>query len=98
LDAISERPRLHGLQVGLAAYVVSRLQGRWTEEIARLFDAVGFWPVVRADPFRLSEWREAVRLAPSLKTEFYTVLSSRDCGAEIDTILRTDARLQGCFV
>lgn len=98
LDAISERPRLHGLQVGTAAYVVSRLQGRWTEEIARLFAATGFWPAIRADPFRLAEWREAVRLAPGIKADFYTVLSSRDCGAEVDHILRTDACLRGCFV
>lgn len=98
LDAVSERPQLHGLQVGMAAYVVSRLQGRWTEEIARLFDAIGFWQVIRADPFRLSEWREAVRLAPRLKADFYTVLSARDCGAEIENLLRTDTHLRDCFV
>jgi len=97
LDALSERPRLHGLQVGLAAYVVSRLQGRWAEEIAGLFDAIGFWRAIRADPFSRSEWRAAVRLAPSLKADFYTVLSLRDCEPEIEILLRTDARLQGCF-
>jgi glycerol-1-phosphate dehydrogenase [NAD(P)+] len=98
LDAISERPRLHGLQVGMAAYVVSQLQGRWTEEIALLFDRVKFWRAIGTDPFRLSEWRAAVHLAPSLKAAFYTVLSARDCGPEVEKILRTDVRLRDCFV
>lgn len=53
LDEVSSRPRLHGLQVGLAAYVVSRLQGDQsrTETIAGLFDRTGFWNGVRGDPF-----------------------------------------------
>ncbi len=43
LDQISERPRLHGLQVGVASYVISRLQGENHERIDRLFHATGFW-------------------------------------------------------
>jgi glycerol-1-phosphate dehydrogenase [NAD(P)+] len=36
LDAISARPRLHGLQVGIAAYIVSILQDANTEQIVSL--------------------------------------------------------------
>jgi glycerol-1-phosphate dehydrogenase [NAD(P)+] len=97
LDAISERPRLHGLQVGVAAYLVSLLQGSETERIGALFDATGFWDAVAGDPFSRAEWLEAVRLAPTIKQNFYTVLSSRDVSPEVERLLTGDERLRRCF-
>jgi glycerol-1-phosphate dehydrogenase [NAD(P)+] len=85
------------LQVGVATYVVSHLQGQGTERVASVLDATGFWRGITEDPFSRREWLEAVRLAPSLKDGFYTVLSSRDCVPEIEALLRTDPRLAGCF-
>ena len=98
LDALSARPRLHGLQVGVATYLVSCLQGQGTERIAAVLDATGFWQGIAADPFSRREWLDAVRKAPSLKQDFYTVLSSRDCLPEVAELLRTDPRLSACFV
>lgn len=99
LDAISARPRLHGLQVGVASYIVSRLQGRQTEVvIERLFRETGFWNAVKADPFSTAEWLEAVRIAPSMKEDYFTVLSLRDCLPEVRTMLHDDPVLKDCFV
>jgi len=97
LDSIAARPRLHGLQVGVATYIVSKLQGQGTERIAHVLDATRFWSAIEADPFSRREWLEAVALAPSIKQDFYTVLSSRDCIAEVREILATDSRLVRCF-
>jgi glycerol-1-phosphate dehydrogenase [NAD(P)+] len=98
LDQISARPRLHGLQVGVAAYIVSRLQGALTETIRSLFEMCGFWETIRSDPFSTAEWIEAARQAPAIKREFYTILSSRDCLDEIRSMLENDAVLSGCFI
>lgn len=101
LDATSERPRLHGLQVGVATYLCCRLQHQPTEVpemVDELFTATGFWDAVRADPFPRSEWLEAVRLAPGVKEDFHTVLSERDCLPEVERMLAEDSRLAGCFV
>ena len=98
LDALSAHPRLHGLQVGVATYLVSCLQAQNTERIAGLFDATGFWRAIAADPFSRAEWIEAARIAPTVKPGFYSVLSARDCLAEIERLLATDPRLQACFV
>jgi glycerol-1-phosphate dehydrogenase [NAD(P)+] len=98
LDALSAHPRLHGLQVGVATYLVSCLQAQNTERIAGLFDATGFWRAIAADPFSRSEWIEAARIAPTVKPGFYTVLSARDCRAEIECLLAMDPHLQACFV
>jgi glycerol-1-phosphate dehydrogenase [NAD(P)+] len=98
LDAIAARPRLHGLQVGTATYIVSRLQGQGTARIAQVLDAVGFWRGIEADPFSRAEWLEAVRLAPTIKSGFYTVLSTRDCLPQVADMIDHDPVLARCFV
>jgi glycerol-1-phosphate dehydrogenase [NAD(P)+] len=97
LDSVSKRHRLHGLQVGVATYLISLLQGQHSKRIAALFDATGFWRAIASDPFDRAEWLEAARVAPSVKSDFYTVLSSRDCLPEIETALHCDPNLQQCF-
>ena len=97
LDATSVRPRLHGLQVGVASYLISILQRENTDRIAALFDATGFWEAIAAEPFSRSEWLAAVRMAPSIKKGLYTGLSSRDVLAEVEAILTNDQRLKRCF-
>jgi glycerol-1-phosphate dehydrogenase [NAD(P)+] len=94
---VSKRPRLHGLQVGVATYLVSPLQGQHSRRIAALFDTTGFWRAIASDPFDRAEWLEAACLAPSMKADFYTVLSSRDCLPEIESALHSDSNLRLCF-
>ena len=98
LDSISPRPRLHGLQVGVAAYLASRLQGRDSDLIAALYERTRFWEAFRGQPLRRPEWMEALRVAPGLKEDFYTILSARDCLAEADQLTRTDPLLSAVFV
>jgi glycerol-1-phosphate dehydrogenase [NAD(P)+] len=97
LDATSARPRLHGLQVGVASYLVSILQGEKTDRIAALFNATGFWDAIASDPFSRAEWLTAVRTAPTVKEGFYTVLASRDVLPEVEHLLTTDQYLKRCF-
>jgi glycerol-1-phosphate dehydrogenase [NAD(P)+] len=97
LDAASARPRLHGLQVGVASYLVSLLQGENADRIGGVFDATGFWDAVAADPFSRAEWLAAVRAAPSVKEGFYTVLSSRNVLPEVEQLLTHDPYLTRCF-
>lgn len=97
LDDISSQPALHGLQVGVATYIVSRLQQNQSNLIARLFQQTGFWDVVRQNPFSKREWLEAVTQAPAIKDDFYTILSERDQTPEVKRIIEEDANLHGCF-
>ena len=97
LDSVSKRSHLHGLQVGVASYLVSLLQGQNSDRIADLFEVTGFWPAIAKDPFDRAEWLEACRLAPSIKPDYYTILSSRDCLPEIEIALDSDPNLRECF-
>lgn len=98
LDMMGARPRLHGLQTGTAAYLVSRLQGGGHHErIARLLERTGFWESVRAAPFSRAEWMRAMEEAPAVKADFHTILSERDCVPEVEAAVDTDPALRGCF-
>lgn len=97
LDATSQRPRLHGLQVGVATYLMSLVQKNQTQRIDRLFDQTGFWKLIEADPFSLAEWRRAIEIAPTLKDDFYTVLSQGGAQEDAISFLERDDRLKACF-
>lgn len=97
LDAICERPRLHGLQVGIATYITTALQGASKERIAQLFETSGFWTAVAADPFSRSEWLAAIGMAPTIKENYYTVLSSRNVLPEVEAFIDRDPNLKLCF-
>lgn len=97
LDATSARPRLHGLQVGMATYLTCRLQNQQAQTVSTLFRATGFWDAVRSDPFSRADWLAAFHAAPGIKENFHTVLSQRDCLPEVERLLDTDPVLAGCF-
>jgi glycerol-1-phosphate dehydrogenase [NAD(P)+] len=98
LDAVSARPALHGIQTGVAAYIVSRLQkGHHHARIADLFARTDFWSTARQHGFSIREWREAVQLAPTLRDDFHTILSERECWPEIEQMIRSDEALCSCF-
>lgn len=98
LDQISARPRLHGLQVGCASYIVAHLQGgTHAATIGRVLEGAGFWEHLRQDPFHLEQWRTAFALAPSIKPGYYTVLSTRDTWPEAESLITTDRVLAQCF-
>lgn len=97
LDAVSHRPRLHGLQVGVAAYLVSHLQGENTARIAEVLEVTGFWQAITDDPFHRAEWKEAIQRAPSMKDNFHTILSEPTQIANACRLLNDDRRLAACF-
>jgi glycerol-1-phosphate dehydrogenase [NAD(P)+] len=97
LDQLSVRPRLHGLQVGVATLVVAHLQGQGVARVQGLLEASGFIDAIAEDPLDYSEFRRAVELAPSIKRDFHSVLSTRDVLPEVDALLRTEPQLRRCF-
>ena len=98
LDATSARPRLHGLQVGVATYLISQQRQIGGDTLTVLFESTGFWDVIAADPFSRSEWRTAIAAAPTMKPDFYTCLSEGDQTESLMRIVDSDPILQTCFV
>ncbi|MEI7942014.1 MAG: iron-containing alcohol dehydrogenase family protein [Candidatus Riflemargulisbacteria bacterium] len=97
LDIISPNPRLHGLQVGVATYIMSILQQQGTENINRIFQSTGFWHAFDEEPLLKSEWISAFEMAPTIKDNFYTILSEKDFSSDFKTLLETDPNLIHIF-
>ena len=93
-----DRRRLSVTLVLVATYLVAHLQERTAQErIGRVLDQTGFWGAVARDPFDRQEWIEAIRVAPTMKKGFHTVLSERDRLDELVTLIDDDPRLADCF-
>lgn len=95
LDAVCVRPKAHGIQVGVATYLCALLQGNDNlSDVKSVLSHTGFWDFVARDPFDRKEFERALETAPSIKKEFYTVLSEPDSLAKAMTFLDTDEMLQ----
>ena len=94
LDQLLPQPRLHGIQVGVAAYFISLLQGENSEKISRLFEVTGFWDYVAEEPLPRDIWLKACKLAPSIKPGYHTILSRRELNeASLGLIIDQDRNL-----
>ncbi|GAB5401872.1 MAG: iron-containing alcohol dehydrogenase family protein [Aureliella sp.] len=93
LDRILEPPRLHGIQVGVATYLMSLVQDANHERIDGLFESTGFWDIVKAAPFSREHWMQAMQLAKSIKQSYYTILSTPDATAKATHFIQTNHRL-----
>lgn len=97
LDLTAAKPNLHGLQVGIASYIMSQLQQQGTHRIVELFDSTGFWQAFNHAPLSREEWIRAFAISTTIKQDFYTILSERDFSEEFKSILNEDLRLQSIF-
>ncbi len=79
LDSVSKRPRMHGLQVGVATYLCVLLQNNpSTDGVRDTLMTTGFFEYVMQDPLSKNEFIEALQLSPSIKCNYYTILSEPD--------------------
>ncbi len=75
-DEVAQKPSLHGLQVGVAAYATSWLQENYRREILANFLLIsGFASFVENNPLSKTDFIKAVELAPKLRNNYYTILS-----------------------
>jgi glycerol-1-phosphate dehydrogenase [NAD(P)+] len=74
LDKISSQPQMHGIQVGVATYIMANIQNHRAERISKVFERTGFFNYVKQLGLKKSEFAEAIKLAPSIKPNRYTYL------------------------
>lgn len=97
LDQLTDQPRGHGLQVGLATYWMALLQEQEVEDIDHLFELTGFWRYWREHPMSIELWHQALRLAPTIKKNFITVLNLPGAHERALKLLETNSRLRECL-
>ncbi|MFA5879518.1 MAG: iron-containing alcohol dehydrogenase family protein [Candidatus Margulisiibacteriota bacterium] len=77
-DRIAAKPSLHGLQVGVASYAVSFLQVETYEKVKNMLIESKFLDFMTQNPLNKADFQEAIKLAPSIKDDYYTILSEKN--------------------
>lgn len=90
-DMTAKKPSLHGLQVGVATYAVSWLQNNSEHEIIKkVLEDTGFVKYVSENPLDREDFMEAIRIAPSVKDNYYTILSEKENIDRLIEFVKTD--------
>lgn len=74
LDKILDEPQLHGIQVGIATYIMAKVQDHRYVRVNTVLEETGFWDYVATLGMKHSDFIEAIDMAPSIKPHRYTYL------------------------
>ena len=65
LDKMLEQPQLHGIQVGVATYLMSVVQDHRYRRVDTIFTQTGFWDYVKTLEMKREDFEKAIDIAPS---------------------------------
>ena len=74
LDKILEQPELHGVQVGIATYLMALVHDHRYKRINQIFTDTGFWDYVSTLNLNRADYEAAIDLAPSVKPHRHVYL------------------------
>lgn len=97
LDKISEVPQLHGIQVGIATYLMARVQDHRYQRIHTVFTKTGFWDYVATLNLNIEDYKKAIDLAPSIKPFRHTFLHEEQYQELAKRLLVEDEVLRKVF-
>lgn len=98
LDKLLEQPQLHGVQVGIATYLMSVVQDHRYRRVDTVFSRTGFWEYVAALQLKRDDFERAIDLAPSIKPFRHTYLHEEKYRRMAKELLRTDEHLSRILV
>ena len=97
LDKMLECPQLHGIQVGIATYLMSLVQDHRYKRVNTIFTDTGFWDYVATLDLKRADFEKAIDLAPSIKPFRHTYLHEEKYRKKAKEILYSDETLQKVF-
>lgn len=98
LDKMLEQPQLHGIQVGIATYLMSVVQDHRYKRVNTIFTQTGFWDFVKTLEMRRVDFEQAIDLAPSIKPFRHTYLHEQEYRDRAKEVLATDEKLKEILV
>lgn len=93
LDKLLEHPQLHGVQVGIATYIMSKVQEHRYVRVETVLNDTGFFDYVETLDMKKQDFLDAIDLAPTLKNR-HTYLHEQKYRDMAKDLVRSDARLQ----
>ena len=97
LDKMLEQPQLHGVQVGIATYLMSRVQDHRVLRVNAILTDTGFWDYAASLNLNREDYEKAIDLAPSVKPFRHTYLHEEKYRILAKQILREDETLKKIF-
>lgn len=94
LDKILDQPQLHGIQVGIAAYLMAVVQNHRFVRIDTVFQKTGFWDYVKTLNLKVEDYQRAIDLAPTIKPYRHTYLHEEAYRRLAKEVLIQDSRLR----
>lgn len=98
LDKFLEPPQLHGIQVGIATYLMSKVQNHRYKRVDTIFTQTGFWDYVETLQMRREDFKKAIDMAPDIKPHRHTYLHEESYRTLAKQLLTEDARLARVLV
>lgn len=98
LDQIVPQPQLHGIQVGVATYLMCLVQEHRVERITKFMGETGFFDFVATLGMKRADFEQAVELAPSIKPNRHTYLHLPEMREKALHLLRSDETLKRILV
>jgi glycerol-1-phosphate dehydrogenase [NAD(P)+] len=98
LDKLLEAPQLHGIQVGLATYIMSHVQSHRYQRVKQFLTETGFFEYVKTLELKAADYEKAIDLAPSIKPNRRTYIHEQRYREQAKKFLYEDSLLQSVFV
>ena len=78
LDKFLDKPELHGIQVGIATYIMAKVQNHRFLRISRILNETGFFEYVKTLKMKKEDFKKAIDMAPSIKPNRYTYIHVKE--------------------
>ncbi|MBE5862790.1 MAG: iron-containing alcohol dehydrogenase family protein [Lachnospiraceae bacterium] len=98
LDKFLEVPQLHGVQVGIATYIMAKVQDHRYVRVNKIFTDTGFWDYVATLGMKKEDFIKAIDMAPGVKPHRHTYLHEEKYREEAKRIVMEDEILNKVLV
>lgn len=97
LDKMTSKPQLHGIQVGIASYIMSIVQNHRYERIRKFLSDTGFFSFVKTLKLNPNDYVEAIDMAPSIKPNRMTYIHLEEYREKAKKVIFEDDILADIF-
>ena len=94
LDQLLEVPQLHGVQVGIATYIMSKVQNHRYVRVNTVLTDTGFWDYAAGLGMKKADFLTAIDMAPSIKPHRHTYLHEEQYREAAKRLLTEDEILR----
>ncbi|MCL6591007.1 MAG: iron-containing alcohol dehydrogenase family protein [Firmicutes bacterium] len=94
LDSLASKPQLHGIQVGVATYLMSLVQNHRQQRVRKFLTETGFFEQAAVLKMKAADFEKAIDLAPTIKPHRHTYIHIEENRALAKQLLREDGILK----